>query len=295
MRRLQAVLAVVIVCVFYFYHERRSPAAVPAVEQTGAPAAAASRGSFDPATRVAVIHAKDFAFEAPDSITAGWTIFHLLNDGPSLHHVQIVRLDSSKTLADLETALKNPGPSPRWASFIGGPNAPNPGAESDATFDLATGNYALLCLVDIPGGVPHFAKGMVHGFTVLASTSTAGAAPAADETISLSDYAFGTKAALKSGPHTIKVVNNGAQPHEVELVQLAAGKTAKDLMTWLATPDGPPPGNAIGGVAAMMPGMSGYFMATLTPGKYLMLCFIPDAKDGKPHLAHGMMKEVTVE
>jgi hypothetical protein len=31
-----------------------------------------------------------------------------------------------------------------------------------------------------------------------------------------------------------------------------------------------------------------------TPGEYGMLCFIPDAKDGKPHIAHGMMKQFTV-
>src|ERR1051325_7992644 len=70
------------------------------VAQAGTPAAA-SRGSFDPATHVAVIHTKDFAFEAPDTITAGLTTFHLVNDGPNLHHVQLVRLDSAKTAADL--------------------------------------------------------------------------------------------------------------------------------------------------------------------------------------------------
>jgi len=296
MRRLLTVLVVVIVCVFYFYHERRTPAQVPAIEQTGAPAAAApaSRGSFDPATHIAVVHTKDFAFEAPDSITAGWTTFHLINDGPALHHVQLVRLDSGKTLTDLEAALKTQGPPPRWAAFVGGPNAPNPGAESDAMFNLPAGSYAMICMVDLPGGVPHFAKGMVHAFTVTASTSAPAAEPTADETISLADYNFGIKGALKSGPHTIKIVNNGPQPHEMELAQLAPGKTPKDLLNWLVKPDGPPPGNAIGGVSMMMPGTSGYFTTTLTPGNYVMLCFIPDAKDGKPHFAHGMLKQITV-
>jgi hypothetical protein len=32
----------------------------------------------------------------------------------------------------------------------------------------------------------------------------------------------------------------------------------------------------------------------LTPGNYALLCFIPDAKDGKPHIMHGMMKDFTV-
>jgi uncharacterized cupredoxin-like copper-binding protein len=136
---------------------------------------------------------------------------------------------------------------------------------------------------------------MVHALAVTASTTTAGAEPTADETISLSDYTFALRGPLASGPHTVKVVNRGPQPHELELVQLAPGKTAKDLMAWVAKPDGPPPGNAIGGVTTLMPGMSGYFTATLAPGKYLMLCFVPDGKDGKPHLEHGMMKEVMVQ
>src|SRR3954466_6176389 len=70
------------------------------VAQAGAPAAAASRGAFDPATHTVTIYAKEFAFEAPDSISAGLTTFNLVNDGTALHHVQLVRLDSGKTAAD---------------------------------------------------------------------------------------------------------------------------------------------------------------------------------------------------
>jgi hypothetical protein len=68
--------------------------------QAGAPAAPPSMASFDPATHVAVLHAKDFAFDSPDSVTAGWTTFHLVNDGPNLHHAQIVRLDGGRAVAD---------------------------------------------------------------------------------------------------------------------------------------------------------------------------------------------------
>ena len=43
------------------------------------------------------IHASDFAFTAPDTISAGVTTFYLVNDGPGLHHALLVRLDSGKT------------------------------------------------------------------------------------------------------------------------------------------------------------------------------------------------------
>src|SRR4051794_38797942 len=84
------------------------------VVQAGAAATAApaSRGAFDPATHTATIYAKDYAFESPDSITAGFTNFHLVNEGQTLHHVSLIRIDSGKTAADLEAAMKKPGPAP---------------------------------------------------------------------------------------------------------------------------------------------------------------------------------------
>lgn len=296
MRRLVAVLAVVVLGVFLLYRQRQ-PVSTPAapVAQAGAPAAApVSHASFDPTTHVAVVHTKDFAFDAPDSITAGWTTFRLTNDGPNLHHIQLVRLDSGKTAAQLVDAMKNPGPPPRWAAFVGGPNAPNPGATIDGTFNLQPGHYALICLVDIPDNIPHFTKGMAHDLTVTAGTGAPSTEPTADETISLADYAFTAKTALKAGQHTIKVVNSGPQPHEVEIFRFAPGKTMKDLNAWTAKPVGPPPGDAIGGASVLMPGMSGYFSVNMTPGHYLMMCFVPDAKDGKAHIDHGMMKEFTI-
>src|SRR4029078_2361359 len=59
--------------------------------------------------------------------------------------------------------------------------------------------------------------------------------------------------------------------------------------------DGPPPGDGLGGITAMIPGATEYFTANLTPGNYVMICFVPDAKDGKPHSDHGMVKEFTVK
>jgi len=263
------------------------------VAQSGA-ANSTSQASFDPTTRVAVVHAKDFSFDAPDSISAGWTTIHLVNDGPNLHHIQLVRLDSGKTADDLAAAMKNPGPPPRWAVFVGGANAPDPGSQSDATLNLAAGNYVMLCLVDIPGGVPHFTKGMVRPLKVTAANGSTGTEPSADATVSLSDYKFDVQGTLNAGKHTIKVQDAGPQPHEIEVVRLAPGKTLNDLSAWMKNPQGPPPANALGGVSAILPGMTAYFTVDLTPGDYALLCFIPDMKDGKPHLEHGMVKQFKV-
>jgi uncharacterized cupredoxin-like copper-binding protein len=265
------------------------------VAQQGAGTATASRGTFDPATHTATVYAKDYAFEAPDSVSAGLTTFHLVNEGPNLHHVQLVRLDSGKTFADFEVAIKNPGPPPRWVSFVGGPNAPDPGKTTEAMVDLTEGNYVIVCAVDIPDKVPHFAKGMLRPLTVTAASGPAAAAPAADVTVTMSDYNFVITGELTAGRHVIKVENTGPQPHEIEIARLADGRTMKDFGEWAKTMQGPPPGNAIGGVAGTIPGTTNYVTVDLTPGNYLFICFFPDTKDGKPHVEHGMVKEIAVK
>jgi hypothetical protein len=100
---------------------------------------------------------------------------------------------------------------------------------------------------------------------------------------------------VRAGKRTIRVHNVGTQPHEIELVQLAPGASLGDFMKWMEKMEGPPPGKALGGVAGIDPGMSQYFSQNFTPGEYALICFLPDAKDGKPHFAHGMVQQISVK
>lgn len=249
-----------------------------------------------PVSHDLAVTAADFSFQAPDTIVAGMTNVTLQNKGPSLHHVQFVRLDSSKTVADLMAAMKNPGPPPAWAMFVPGPNAPDPGSSSNEIITLAAGNYAIICLVDIPGGVPHFAKGMVHALVVkpAPANDVAQAQGPADVSLQLADYSFTLSKPLAAGSQIIEVTSRGPQVHEVEIVRFAPGKTLDDLGKWMAKPDGPPPANALGGTSAQMPGTTARFTLNLTPGTYAILCLLPDAKDGKPHMEHGMVRKFTI-
>jgi uncharacterized cupredoxin-like copper-binding protein len=253
----------------------------------GAYAAAAAKPN------VVRVSGEDFKFDAPDVIPAGMTEFIFTNKGPSLHHLAILKLNGGKTIDDLRAALANPGPPPSWVKEYGGANAPAPGDEANVILNLAPGNYALICFVDI-GGPPHFAKGMVRPLRVVPSKKV-NSAPTASVTMTLYDYNFRLSAPIRAGTRTVRVRNSGKQHHEVQLIQLAPGKTVKEVLDWIGKPDGPPPGKAIGGVAGMEPGMTEYFTANFTPGKYGLLCFLPDANDGKPHLAHGMVQEITVK
>ena len=44
----------------------------------------------------------------------------------------------------------------------------------------------------------------------------------------------------------------------------------------------------------MSPGATAFFPVNLTPGSYAWICFLDDAKDGKPHFTHGMIKDFTI-
>src|SRR6185295_18584078 len=98
------------------------------------------------------------------------------------------------------------------------------------------------------------------------------------------------------GKHTILVVNTGAQAHEVVLLKLAPGKTVKDFGAWATTGGmkGQPPAMPVGGVVTLDPGGKSTFTADLEAGDYGLICFVPDSKDGKMHLQHGMMKQIKV-
>ncbi len=250
-----------------------------------------------PEPAVITITASDFAYEMPDTVTGGMVTIKLVNKGPNLHHVQFLRLTDGKTFTDLAEGLKQmkPGaPMPPWVHDVVGPNSPDAGAESAITTNLEPGTYAVICFVDTPDKVPHFAKGMMHPLTVVAPTGPTAAAPTATVTVAMTDYAWDVAPAFTAGKQVVKLVNNAEQSHEMFVIKLAEGKTVDDLMKWGATFKGPMPGSAMGGISGMPKGGEAYLSMDLTPGNYVLLCFLPDAKDGKPHIVHGMMKPFTI-
>jgi uncharacterized cupredoxin-like copper-binding protein len=272
--------------------DRPSPNTDTAVPPPGAAAAApAATAMASPIT----VTATDFKLHMPATVPAGAVSIRLVNSGKEFHQAQIVRLDQGKTVADLEAAMKHEGPPPPWLRFVGGPNGIGPGQEATSMTSLAPGNYALVCLIPSPDGVSHLMKGMIQPFEVSGGGAEA-ALPVAGDTVRLGDYTFEPARPITPGQHTFLVTNGGQQPHELVLLRLAPGKTVQDFGAWATTGGmkGPPPALPLGGVAVLDHGNSGVFTADMTPGDYGMICFVPDAKDGKPHLMHGMMKQITV-
>jgi len=157
------------------------------------------------------------------------------------------------------------------------------------TTPLTPGNYLLVCFLNGADGKPHIAKGMIKSF-VVTPAATAMAMPAADVTITTKDYAFEVSPAITAGTHTIRMVNNGPQLHEIAVMKLAPGATMAQAQAWMGSGmKGQPPIMPMGGIAGLSVGQAANFTATFAPGDYVLICFVPDAKDGKPHVEHGMI------
>lgn len=247
--------------------------------------------------RIVNVRATDYKFDAPASVPAGTISFRLENAGKEVHHLWLVQLKNGKTFEDFVKAMEASGVPrmPEWAVDVGGPNEASPGVSAYATITLEPGRYAMVCYVPSPDGRPHVMKGMVSAFRVVSAGATAANEPKADVMVRMTDYAFDLSKAIEAGPRVIRVENVASQSHEVVIGRLLAGKTLRQALDWLNNGQkGVAPVVAIGGASGLAQGRHQIITATFEPGRYVLLCFIPDVKDGKPHTDHGMAKEITV-
>jgi hypothetical protein len=244
-----------------------------------------------------VFVAHDYGFTGPDRIPAGVTMMQVVNKGQDPHHIQLLRLLEGKTAEDFRMALSaDPTRLPNGVQFVGGPNAILPDSDSVAAMNLAEGEYLLVCLIPNKDGVPHMALGMQKALSVKGGKPTLISEPKADLTIVLADFRFAQSHPITAGSHTIQVMNHGTMPHEVVVLKLDPGASARDFgAAFEPGASGPPPGKPIGGVVGLESGAHAFFTARFEPGRYGLICFFPDPITGKPHFAQGMTTEFTVK
>ena len=112
-------------------------------------------------------------------------------------------------------------------------------------------------------------------------------------TIGATDYAFGAPDTIVAGLITFRMINQGREPHQA-VVAGSPERTFAELEAallregpipeWLTFPGGP--GNVVAGDSSII-------TANVTPGNYLILCFIP-SPDGNPHVMKGMYRRLVV-
>lgn len=282
---------------------------------TGDEAARAEKATAAP--NVVSLTATEYAFGAPDTIPAGWTTFRMANQGEEIHYGHIVQLEPGRTVREMvdayAEAIRASGPRPKWVRRFGGPGGATPGDSSNVTQYLEPGSYVWVCPIEDDAGHPHFAKGEFKPFVVRATDGVVtdrAAAPEGDVVIRLTDYSFELDAPLTAGQHTVRVENAGADPriygHDLVVFRLAPGKTVEDVRR-LLNPERARRTeqqddqelsleslvSGVGGIAAIAPGMKVFFEVALTPGEHVLAC-MATAPDGRSHIEHGMIQQVTV-
>jgi len=244
-----------------------------------------------------IITANDYTFGVPAQVEAGLVSVTLKNEGQEPHHVQLARLNDGVDIAQFQEALQTGPEAFDLVTWAGGPATVDPGASQTVTVDLTTGTYLLLCFVPDHEGTPHMALGQLASMEVVepAEPRANVSQPKAGKVVKMLDFSYVLPAEVNAGSQVWEIVNEGDQPHEINLIKLANGKTMDDVAAFMHAPQGAPPFSNAGGLQGIDPGESGWLYLDLTAGTYVALCHIPDPASGHTHEELGMVIPFSVK
>ncbi len=275
--------------------------------ESGARVPAETRAA--PRAPVVEVTARDFAFQAPDTLAAGWTTFRMTNAGQQDHFMFLQRLPEGKTFHDYVSDVGSAfvrtmrarqaglakgaavdtlvAALPQWylagMKPMGGVGMLAPGHSAQTTVRLEPGTYVMECYVKTPDGRFHSELGMERSFVVTPARA-ATAAPTATEAIALTNDSIRAPASLTSGTHTIAVryleQPPGGLGNDVHVVRLDADDELAALERWMDWLEvgalrAPAPAAFLGGVQEMPAGDTAYFTVSLTPGRYAWIAEAP--------------------
>jgi hypothetical protein len=138
---------------------------------------AGDAGSAPDPVADATVTLKDFAFDLPSPVSAGRHLWEVVNDGPEVHELVVLKLTAPLSpdqllavLAGLAAPSAGSAPAgPPPVAPAGGLSPIASGGKAWLELDLTPGNYVAVCFVPDPTtGKPHLALGMVMPFTVTA-------------------------------------------------------------------------------------------------------------------------------
>lgn len=235
---------------------------------------------------------KALALEAPSSVEAGPVEITLTNEAKAPADGQLIRVDDGQSAEEAAAELKNAEnskPVADWFHAAGGVGAVEPGGTGSVTQVLEPGTYHLL------GGEIRAEEPVTFEVT----GEPTGELPSTDGRVTATEYAFGGDG-LKAGTAQITLENTGGQWHHFLASRLKDDATMDQVKKFFESEgqDGPPPlagrENAVESTV-MDGGVSQVVDVELEKGRYVFFCFVADREGGPPHVAKGMVSEVTVD
>ena len=228
------------------------------------------------------------ALRAPDATDAGWTRLHVEEDGAG-HIVVVFRLPDGAAASDVPAfvaALDTAAATPAGAVALGGPEV---GDSGTVVLELAPGLHVVACVSRRDPMHRHASGGEARPLVVRPARGAA-PAPAATETVPMTDFAYPGPDRWRAGARVLAVRNDGRQDHQLRLARLRDGTTLRE---WMATEG--ETGTDVAGVARLGPGRTAYLPVELRAGEYVAYCLVRDPGSGRPHVMLGMVRSVRVE
>jgi hypothetical protein len=241
---------------------------------------------------------RDLSLNMPTTLHAGFVDITMVNEGTQTQPAQFARLKQGATLEQLQAAVQKE----RHAILpliipTGGMLSVRADHSQEIVLDLPEGQYVVFNFLPGDETLPGAGKALVTSFTVIGPSNTEQVRPPrSDIEVTMRDFSFDTPETLKPGLLTYQVMNRGAQAHEMVFLKLDGGKTWKDVMAFLQSPQSATlPGRIVGGMSALSPGETAWVTMDLVPGTYVVLCFLPDKTSEFLHVQLGMICSITVK
>jgi hypothetical protein len=231
---------------------------------------------------------------ASDQIPAGYIRLAVTNDSQGENGVGLLAIPEGASFDAMSSATPAPGnfipPFFYSTTVAGGPTSIPTGETWSQVVHVDPGQWVIFPMNDQQPAV----------VTAAETADSVTEAPAADVTITESDFAFTGFEQLAAGQQVLAVTNEGAQPHMFDFFQVPDGTTMDDIAALLAMPEDatPAPGMLQESDIALVPGGQVILQSTgtsvwmdvdLEPGTYVLVCFVIDPATGMPHAMEGMV------
>lgn len=243
------------------------------------------------------------ALEVPESVPAGVVRISLRNSDDLPREAQLIRVTGGQSPEEVLQAVSGEegAPIPDFVQDGGGVAPVEPGQTGTVTQVLAPGDYVVLDLFEEEGEgetQSNAELGSTAQFTVEGDAGDAELADT-DATITAVDYGFEAEG-LRPGKNQVRFENTGDELHHAILFPINEGVKFSEVEEAFSSeeePEGPPPvdfENNVG-TSVIDGGNAQNVELELEEGRYAALCFIQDRAGGPPHVAKGMISELTVE